>query len=94
MKEIKLEEKQKQKIEKQKTKIKQLKLSNETNQINNNMIISITNIIPLELDSNICHAILKTGKNKGKQCIHKMMDNYLFCKRHMIYQKKEIEDKE
>ena len=41
----------------------------------------IINNKPIEINPCKCHAILKTGKNKGQQCNYKISKNN-FCKRH------------
>jgi hypothetical protein len=36
-------------------------------------------------DSNKCHAILKSGANKGNQCSRKKISGTLFCKGHIKF---------
>jgi hypothetical protein len=87
LKQKKMEEKQKKMVEKQKEKmeLKQKKMIEKQN-ISENTIISVTPVIQLELDVNLCCAILKTGLNKGKQCTYKICNNELkLCKKHCSY---------
>jgi hypothetical protein len=89
VKQKKMEEKQKQKMELKQKKIEEKQKQKQN--IDENTIISINQNIPLELNINLCCAILKTGLNKGTQCTHKIVNNELkVCKRHLTYKDTKI----
>jgi len=94
-KEIKLLQKllqQKEKAIKKKTSIKKALHKLENDDENENVIISLNQDIPLEieLDYSKCIGILKYGVNKGKQCGCKIFQDHV-CKKHCSKEPKEKE---
>jgi len=81
-----MEEKQKKQEEKQKKQEEKQKKQEEKQNNDENIIITINHVIPIELDYSRCISILKTGINKGKQCSHKIYEKQL-CKKHFLMQK-------
>lgn len=45
--------------------------------------IGICNFHCKYVKNNVCFGILKTGKNKGKRCSYKSINNKLYCKIHL-----------
>jgi hypothetical protein len=67
------------------------KIHNEWNIINNEMIKNnnknINDLIYPYLNKEVCYAIIKTGKNKGTQCLKKKYGNLNYCCLHTKYNK-------
>ena len=82
--------KQTEKDEKQKQKILE-KEAAKNKKKDENVIVSMNTVIPLEIDDTKCIQILKYGKNKGGQCGCKIFKDNV-CKKHVIKETKEIKE--
>lgn len=88
-KQQKLLKKQKEKDEKQKQKLLEKDAKNKKK--DENVIIGMNTVIPLEIDDTKCIQILKYGKHKGGQCGCKIFKDNL-CKKHIPKEIKESKE--
>ena len=88
-KQQKLIKKQTEKEEKQKQKLLEKDAKNKKK--DENVIVGMNTVIPLEIDDTKCIQILKYGKHKGGQCGCKIFKDNL-CKKHLPKEIKEIKE--